>query len=155
MPKIQRFIHILRGLWSNQVTALWLILAFVLTIVLGGGCVNRAPYVRMLDTRAGYSDAPDDEEVALYQRGRHAQDSVLQRAAPRVAKVYIFPHELPTRDYFWGGYVSLLIAQDQWVLDPTDENLPPVAGIKEHKPKHSIKHKKQAPVKLKQREDMK
>ncbi|MGK5083495.1 hypothetical protein WDW37_09335 [Bdellovibrionota bacterium FG-1] len=137
MPRIQRSIRISRGLWSSAIASLWLVLA------LGGGCVNRAPYVRMLDNRAGYGDAPDDEEVALYQRGRHAQGSVLQRAAPRVAKVYIFPHELPTRDYFWGGYVFLLVAQDQWVLDPTDEDAPPVAGIRETKGKHPRKHRSQ------------
>ena len=136
MHRIQRFIRISPESWSSAVAGLWLI------VVLGGGCVNRAPSIRMLDSRADYGGAPDDEEVALYQRGRHAQDTVLRRAAPRVTKVYIFPHELPTRDYFWGGYVSLLIAQDQWVLDPSDDAAPPGAGIRENKAKHSGKHKR-------------
>jgi hypothetical protein len=100
----------------------------------------------MLDSRAAYGEAPDDEEVALYQRGRHAQDTVLRRASQRVARVYVFPHELPTRDYFWGGYISLLVAQDQWVIDPADEEAPPIAGIREVKSKNQRKHKRAKPA---------
>jgi hypothetical protein len=113
--------------------------------------MSRAPSIRMLDSRAAYGEAPDDEEVALYQRGKHAQDTVLRRASPRVARVYVFPHELPTRDYFWGGYVSLLVAQE-WVFEESDEERPPVAGIREASSarsamsKRSHKHKKPAPA---------
>lgn len=138
MARRLQSIRISRGLWSSTIIALWLL------SVLAGGCVNRAPYIRMLDNRAGYGEAPDDEEVALYQRGRNTHESALQRSAPRVARVYIFPHELPTRDYFWGGYVSLLVAQDQWVIDPKDEDEPPVTGIRESKKKIPRKHKESA-----------
>ena len=129
-----RFIRISRAFWNR-------IYPFVVLMLLVGasGCVSRAPSLRMLDTRAGYNDNPDDEEVALYQKGKHAQDTVLKRSGPRVAKVYIFPHELPTKDYFWGAYVSLLIEQDQWVFEQQDEGAPPIAGIREAKGRR--KHK--------------
>ena len=134
-----QFIRISRGLWNRAYP-------FVVLLLLVGasGCVSRAPSLRVLDVRAGYNDGPDDEEVALYQRGRQAQDSILKRSAPRVAKVYIFPHELPTRDYFWGGYVSLLIAQDRWVFEDQDEGAPPIAAIRETKVKRP--HKRDKPT---------
>lgn len=135
-----RSIHISHGLWSSAIVSAWLILA------LSAGCANRAPSIRMLDSRAAYGDAPDDEEVALYQRGKHAEDTVLRRASPRVAKVYVFPHELPSRDYFWGGYISLLVAQDQWVFEQSDEAAPPVTGIRAAKSKRPHKHTKAAPA---------
>lgn len=135
-----RSIRISHGFWSSAVVCTWLLLA-------ASGCMNRAPSIRMLDSRAGYGEAPDDEEVALYQRGKHAQDALLRRASPRVAKVYVFPHELPTRDYFWGGYVSLLVAQDQWVFEESDEDKPATAGIRPTKGKHPLKHKTAASTK--------
>jgi len=86
------------------------------------GCQNRAPSLRMLDARSGYGAGPDDEEVALYQKGRQNSQSLVRKSAPRVARVYIYPHELPTKDYFWGGYVSLVVSPDEWIFDqPTAE----------------------------------
>ena len=89
------------------------------------GCQNRAPSLRMLDKRAGYGAGPDDEEIGLYQRGRQNPQSLVRKSAPRIARVYIYPHELPTKDFFWGGYVSLVTSPDEWVVestssDPTD-----------------------------------
>ncbi|MEK7692116.1 MAG: hypothetical protein AAB425_13965, partial [Bdellovibrionota bacterium] len=73
--------------------------------------------------RAGYDRAAEDEEVGLYQRGRFGDGTLARRSAPRVARVWIYPHELPSRDYFWGGYVSLIVTEDSWVFDgdKTDE----------------------------------
>lgn len=106
----------------------WISLVFVSLAVISSGCQNRAPSLRMLDARAGYSADLDDAEVALYQRARQHPDSLVQRAAPRIAKVYLYPHELPTRDYFWGGYVSLVVTPDQWIFDkPEDDSETPPA----------------------------
>lgn len=49
------------------------------------------------------------------------EESLVERAAPRVAKVYVFPHELPTKDYFWGGYISLIVTEDHWVFETPEE----------------------------------
>ena len=131
MPRSIRISH---GFWNSA----YALIIFAL-VVLANGCTNRAPSLRMLDSRAAYGDAPDDEEVALYQRGKHSQDSILRRSAPRVAKVYVFPHELPSRDYFWGGYISLLVSQDQWVMEENDEDATPASGIRETKTvRHAI-----------------
>lgn len=100
-------------------------------------CQNRAPSLRMLDSRSGYGSGPDDEEVGLYQRGRQSHENqsshevagsnrsleaMVRKSAPRVARVYIYPHELPSKDYFWGGYVSVVVTPDEWILD--DSALP-------------------------------
>ena len=34
-----------------------------------------------------------------------------------MARVWVYPHELPSKDYFWGGYVSLIVSEDTWVFD--------------------------------------
>lgn len=88
-----------------------------LALLFATGCQNRAPSLRMLDARSGYGAGPDDEEVALYQRGRQSTESLVRKSAPRVARVYIYPHELPSKDYFWGGYVSVVVSPDEWILD--------------------------------------
>ena len=97
----------------------------------GGGCQNRAPSLRMLDTRAGYGLDRDDEEVALYQRARNHPESLVSRSSPRIAKVYVYPHELPSRDYFWGGYVSLVVKTDEWVFEHPEAELDTPPAIRE------------------------
>ncbi len=89
-------------------------------LIFATGCQNRAPSLRLLDARSGYGAAPegyDDEEVALYQRGRQESESLVRKSAPRVVRVYVYPHELPSKDYFWGGYMSLVVSPDEWILD--------------------------------------
>lgn len=105
---MHRFIRISLALWINIPLSV---------IILLSGCAGRAPSLRMLDTRAGYGADPDDEEVAFYQRGRHSNETLARRSAPRVVKVYVYPHELPSRDYFWGGFVSLVVSQDEWIFE--------------------------------------
>jgi hypothetical protein len=97
--------------------ALWISVSLVTFV----GCQNRAPSLRMLDARSGYSAGLDDEEVALYQKGHQNSKSLARKSAPRVARVYIYPHELPSKDYFWGGYVSLVVSPDEWIFE--DPNL--------------------------------
>jgi hypothetical protein len=112
----------------------WTSLVFIALALSAGGCQNRAPSLRMLDTRAAYNADAEDEEVALYQRARHHQESLARRGGPRIAKVYLYPHELPSRDYFWGGYVSLVVASDEVTFENPegDEQTPP--AIREARP---------------------
>lgn len=93
-------------------------------------CQNRAPSLRMLDHRAGYDDL-DEHEVGLYQKrkggfnslqGSTVSNGVFRKSAPKVSRVYIYPHELPTKDYFWGGYVSLVVTPDEWIVEPEESN---------------------------------
>jgi hypothetical protein len=115
-------------LQSIRILPALLISSCLFTLV---ACQNRAPSLRMLEARSGYGAGPDDEEVALYQKGRSNFQSLVRKSAPRVARVYIYPHELPTKDYFWGGYVSLVVSPDEWILEsPTDDQITPKAAEK-------------------------
>jgi hypothetical protein len=104
---------------SIRISLAWLISASAIAV---SGCQNRAPSLRVLDTRAGYGAGLDDEEVALYQRGKQTESSLARRSAPRVARVYVYPHELPSRDFFWGGYVSLIVSQDEWIFENPEDS---------------------------------
>jgi hypothetical protein len=126
----------LNSRWNGSVVAALIALA-TLT-----GCQNRAPSLRMLDTRAAYNADVDDEEVALYQRARHHPESIAQQGSSRIAKVFIYPHELPSRDYFWGGYVSMVVTKDEWVFEaPEDAVSEPPAAIREV-PKRKVRSRK-------------
>ena len=98
----------------------WISAAIALT-----GCQNRAPSLRMLDTRAGYNEPYDDEEVAIYERAHSHGGSFGRTLGPRIAKVYVYPHELPSQDYFLGGYIALVTRKDEVVFDsietPSDD----------------------------------
>ncbi len=84
--------------------------------------------------RAGYGSELDDEDLALYQRGRKHPDTVVPKGGKRVVTAYVYPHELPTRDYFWGGYVSLVVGEEDLVFqNPEEEAATP--GIQETKKK--------------------
>lgn len=115
----------------TRISRAWWISAIALCLV--AGCTNRAPSLRVLDTRAGYGSELDDEDLALYQRGRKHPESTLPKGGKQVVTAYIYPHELPTRDYFWGGFVSVVVGEDDLVFEnPEDESLP---AIKEKKKK--------------------
>lgn len=109
-------------------------------LVFAVGCQNRAPSLRMLDARSGYNSSLEDEEVALYQKGRESTDTLVRKSAPRIARVYIYPHELPTKDYFWGGYVSVVVSADEWITegpksssdlfsDPSESSFPAIQSL--------------------------
>ena len=113
----------------------WLNKRFVFTVTLAlisQACASRAPSLRVLDTRAGYGSEIDDEEIALYERAKKSPDSLLKQGGHKVVTAYIYPHELPTKDYFWGAYVSLIAGEEAAVFEnPEDEMQEP--GIKESK----------------------
>ena len=115
--------------WSKPAFRKRLALALIFSTL--PACQNRAPSLRMLDHRAGYDDL-DEREVGLYQRGKvdlnspqafNKSNALFQKSAPKVSRVYIYPHELPSKDYFWGGYVSLVVSPDEWVVENVDTNL--------------------------------
>jgi hypothetical protein len=90
-------------------------------VLLLSACTNRAPSLRMLDTRAGYNAPIDDEEVAIYEKARAKGELFGRYMGPSFAKVYVYPHELPSRDYFLGGYVVLKIHDEEFTFDRADD----------------------------------
>jgi hypothetical protein len=88
------------------------------------GSMNRADSNRMLDQRADYGSNPGARfenstgNVSLKEGGIDGfrNSPVPVRTRPKVAAIWIHPHETATRDYFWGGWISVVVEQDQWIL---------------------------------------
>lgn len=100
--------------------------------LVGCGSLNRAESQRMLDARAGYGEVTSS--LSLKEGGvegfRNHPTPTRNRA--RVAAIYAHPHEMPSRDYFWGGWISVVVEQDQWVMSKPE--LVPKASVVEPMP---------------------
>jgi len=71
--------------------------------------------IRMLARRAAYVNP--SKRIGLYEKeGRKKYMSLPFRSRPKVVDVWIHPHEISDTEYFWGGYMSLLVEKDGWVL---------------------------------------
>lgn len=118
-----------------------ILLAFSINlIVFASGCTNRAPSLRMLDTRAGYGAPLDDEEVAIYEKARAKGELFGRYMGPKFAKIYVYPHELPSQDYFLGGYIVLKIHDEEFTFDQVnaaDLDEGEVNGTSNERPKSS------------------
>jgi Type IV conjugative transfer system lipoprotein (TraV) len=120
------------------------ILAVLLISVLFQGCsgLTRAESLRMLDERAEYGNNPVEKEPRLKEAGLDGfkTSPVPVRTRPRVAAIWIHPHETGNHDYFWGGWISVVVEQDQWVL--TKPGRVPDAPVFSEVPGTSRKSKK-------------
>ena len=94
------------------------LLAFSTSLLLSGCSMNRAASLRMLDQRAEYGDPRSELSPALREGGLEGlgDGPVPIRTRAKVAAGYIHPHEMANHDYFWGGWVSIVVEPDQWVL---------------------------------------
>ncbi len=92
------------------------------------GCLHRADSLRMLDERADYAG----KELRVAQELKLGGGQALHeetngkpsRSTPKVAHIWIFPHETPTKEYFWGGWISMVIEGDQWQVSEPQGLLP-------------------------------
>lgn len=92
--------------------------------------MNRATSLRMLDGRADYDDPRASQELVMKEAGvdgfRNGPVPVRTRA--KVAAIWIHPHEMASHDYFWGGWMSIVIEQDSWILSKPGR-MPSAPGI--------------------------
>ena len=111
-----------------------LISVVLLISVLGlSGCMARAPSMRMLDKRAEYEELDEQRNVRqldLKEGGIDGFSSgpIPVRSRPKVASIWIHPHEMASHDYFWGGWMSVVVETDQWILSRQGE-MPAALGI--------------------------
>ncbi len=112
------------------------------------GSMNRADSQRMLDARASYGGAVEKEDISFQEGGvegfRNAPAPTRSRA--KVSAIYAHPHEMPSRDYFWGGWISVVVEQDQWVM--SSPKLVPKAKAIEELPPFLRPGKAPSPVEL-------
>ena len=97
----------------------------------------------MLDNRAEYEDPRAAQELLMKEAGIEGfrNGPVPVRTRPKVAAIWIHPHEMASRDYFWGGWMSVVIEADQWVLTKPGE-MPAAPGIIDITHVSRLKHKK-------------
>lgn len=97
--------------------------------------MNRATSLRMLDNRSEYEDPRASQELQVKEGGVEGfrNGPVPVRSRPKVASIWIHPHEMASRDYFWGGWMSVVIEQDSWVLSKPG-SMPSAPGITEIPP---------------------
>ena len=84
-------------------------------------CIHRAESLRMLEVRADY-DGKDKVEASELKLGdnqvlQDTSGAVPVRTTPRTAHVWIFPHETPSKEYFWGGWISVVVEGDRWEVE--------------------------------------
>ena len=84
-------------------------------------CIHRADSLRMLEVRADY-DGKDKDEASSLKLGdnqvlKDAEGGVPVRTMPKTAHVWIFPHETPSKEYFWGGWISVVVEGDRWEVE--------------------------------------
>ena len=96
-------------------------LTVCLISVIVTSCIHRADSLRMLEVRADYQGKDKDEASSL----KLGDNQVLQdtnfavpvRTVPKAAHVWIFPHETPNKEYFWGGWISVVVEGDRWEVE--------------------------------------
>jgi len=88
----------------------------------------------MLDLRAGYDAEGNPIEPPLQEAGLEGfrNHPVPTRTREKVSPVFIHRQETAGRDYFWGGWMSVVTEDPQWVLTKP-KRLPKAPGIQEVK----------------------
>lgn len=99
------------------------LVALLINVTLGMSCAGRAVSLRMLDRRAEYEELGTRQELSVKEAGLDGfRDSpVPVRTRPKVAAIWIHSHEMANHDYFWGGWMSVVVEADQWVLSKPGE----------------------------------
>jgi hypothetical protein len=117
-------------------------------LVTGCGSLNRAESSRMLDARSGYGGEGAAASLSFKEGGVEGfrNHPTPTRSRAKVAAIYAHPHEMPSRDYFWGGWISVVVEQDQWVMSKPE--LVPKANVIEALPPAPKPGDGPAPVEL-------
>lgn len=115
-----------------------LITGGILVLFLSACSTTRAPSLNMLEKRADYEGSNYMGEVVS-----EFEPSVLvpNRTSPRVADIWIHPHEMPTGDYFRGGWIRTLVSKSQWQMERND---PPILMGEKPQPKKKSPPKKKS-----------
>ena len=101
-------------------------------LLLPGCATNRVPSLNMLEYRADYSGV---RRIKDHLSSLDDPSFLPQRTPAKVADIWIHPHEMPTGDYFRGGWIRTLISHSKWTVGG------PPSLIKKSDPKVSTKGK--------------
>ena len=70
----------------------------------------------ILEERAGYNN-PMPQLQMSNQKGTRL---IPKRVPEKVIVAWLHPHELPSKDYFWGSWISIVVAQESWEMVKSD-----------------------------------
>lgn len=77
------------------------------------GCATKTEK-SLLEERAGYDvKAPPNGMSEVYSKGVRY---VPTRVPEKVVVAWLHPKELPSKDYFWGAWISVLVAPESWEM---------------------------------------
>jgi hypothetical protein len=78
----------------------------------------------MLEELADYAGQEKEMAASLHLGQDQAlRDSAVPvRTAAKTAHIWIVPHETAGKEYFWGGWISVVVEGDRWESSP--EKLP-------------------------------
>jgi hypothetical protein len=117
-----------------------LLIIFLTNVLVLGGCMHNAPSENMLEKRAAYEEkeATELRDLKLADNGsiQEMGGGIPARTMPRVAHVWIFPHETPAKEYFWGGWLSVVVEGDKWKIDKPAGLIPDGPGTASPKATH-------------------
>ena len=110
------------------------------SIVFSGCAINRAQSLNMLDKRAEY-DRPENEVSFQETKPIPATESKIPvRTRPVTAPTWIHGGETPTGDYFWGGWMSVVLENPKWTLRKREK--PKGTALMDLSPPKTLKKKK-------------
>ena len=100
---------------------LHILLSLVFLTNLGiSGCLHRAPSLKMLEKRSDYkSELESQGQLKLGGDGviTELDEEMPVRSKPKIAHIWIYPHETKGREYFWGGWISVVVEGDKWEFE--------------------------------------
>jgi len=86
-----------------------------LILLLSTSCaLNRVKGTNMLNKRSDYKSTKQIEDALS-----SADEALLspERTKPSVADIWIHPHEMPSGDYFLGGWIRSIISKARWQVE--------------------------------------
>ena len=83
-------------------------------LALSACATNRATSLNMLEKTADYDGKHYTEGELRSMKGTLMSPS---RSKPKVTDVYIHGHEMPTNDYFIGGWIKVVVGHAQWEIE--------------------------------------
>lgn len=70
----------------------------------------------LLEERAGY----EEKAPHLGSDGGGDVRYVPKRVPEKVVVAWLYAHELPSKDYFWGSWLSIVVSQEAWEMSKVE-----------------------------------
>lgn len=96
---------------------MFIAICLALSISVLGGCASSDK--NLMEERAGYDIRTPPMLLPNEKNGKPVAYMPV-RVPKRVALAWLHGHELPSKDYFQGGWLSVLVSQETWEMKPVE-----------------------------------